>query len=135
MTPIDGDLLMSYLSNGCTPFERAQVGRWLGESPDRVQFLAALREAATDTRAMTEERKAEMLATVKRQPVTAPTERSFALPKRSPWLMGRRVAAALAILTAGVIGRMALQRPTPTATPSSAAGLRSFATAPGQRLA
>lgn len=140
MTSIGSELLARYLAGDCTPAERAQVDQWLGESPDHAEVLAALWEVATDVRPLSPARKAAMLAAIKRPPaaVSGDDAHGIHLPTRRHWpaawpgwpIVGR-VAVVLAIVVASASGGLLMR----SQTVASSSSLRSFVTAPGQRLA
>src|SRR5688572_10778432 len=110
MSTVDWELLSRSAAGDTSAAEQALVDAWLAESAEHRELFRAVREVALDGRSTTgPERRAEVLASIKR---SAPRDtRPLALLPASTArrLTGRRAAAAAAMaaavaLVAGAIG-------------------------------
>jgi len=151
VSDIDWDLITRYLGGACTPAERADVERWLAESPRHRMVAEELRAIGADGDAPAPpewktavvaalRRRAAELAPVTRsdhssrgsarRPARSPRLAVSSGPRISPWMK----AAAAALLVAGgvVAGRAVLG---PSGAPAAAERVaRVYTAARGQRL-
>ncbi len=136
MSEIDWTVLARYLANECAGEERVLVDRWLAEVPERRAILTTVRGVASDAdRAISAQREAELLASLRRNMAAVTEPRRVSAPRRQHyWPTTIKIAAAVALLLGGsltayrALGHVA--GPAATAQPSE----RIIATRPGQRV-